>query len=154
MLECAGDPVRVASLVSDGRWEGWRLGDVLSLAGPKKEGLHVHLFGHDGYARSVPVEQAMNDGLLISGLNGRPLLRNHGAPWRALFPGWYGNDSVKWLEGISLAPAPLPPGGKPTRKSRQVPSGSIETKPLPRVQVNSVIISPVDGAVLHSASFS
>ena len=92
----------------------------------------------------------MNDGLLISGLNGRPLVRNHGAPWRALFPGWYGDDSVKWLERISLAPAPLPPVGQTYMEVWQAPSGSIETKPLPRVQVNSVIISPVDGAVLHS----
>ena len=150
VLECAGDPVKAASLVSDGLWEGWPLGDAISLAGPKKEGLHVHLFGRDGYARSVPVERAMNDGLLITGLNGRPLVRNHGAPWRALFPGWYGDDSVKWLERILLAPAPLPPVGQTYIEVWQGPSGSIETKPLPRVQVNSVITSPADGAVLHA----
>lgn len=154
VLECAGDPVRVASLVSDGLWEGWPLGDVISLVGPKKEGLHVHLIGHDGYARSVPTERAMNDGLLISGLNGRPLVRNHGAPWRALFPGWYGNDSVKWLERISLAPTPLPPVGNTYMEVRQTPSGSVETRPLPRVLVNSVIISPADGAVLHRGKVS
>jgi sulfite oxidase len=111
VLECAGDPVNTVSLASDGLWEGWRLGDVISLARPKKEGVHVHFSGRDSYARSVPIERAMTDGLLIHGLNSRPLLRNHGAPLRALFPGWYGADSVKWLERISLAPAPLPPEG-------------------------------------------
>ena len=117
VLECAGDPVEKASLVSDGLWEGWQLGEVISMAGPRREGAHVHLFGRDGYARSVPVERAMTDGLLVTGLNGRPLLRNHGAPWRALFPGWYGADSVKWLERISLASEPLPPQVTPTWKS-------------------------------------
>lgn len=86
VLECAGDPVKTVSLVSDGRWEGWRLNDVISLAKPKKEGAYVHLFGYDGYARSVPLERATTDGLLVRGLNARPLLRNHGAPLRALFP--------------------------------------------------------------------
>jgi DMSO/TMAO reductase YedYZ molybdopterin-dependent catalytic subunit len=149
VLECAGDSVKVASLVSDGLWEGWPLGDVISMAGPKKEGLHVHFFGHDGYARSVPLERAMNEGMLISRLNGRPLVRNHGAPWRVLFPGWYGQDSVKWLKRVALAPAPLAPLGQTYMEVRQKLSGSIETKPLPRMLVNSVITSPVDGAILH-----
>ena len=111
VLECAGDPVKTVSLVSDGRWEGWRLNDVISLAKPKKEGAYVHLFGYDGYARSVPLERATTDGLLVRGLNARPLLRNHGAPLRALFLGWYGADSVKWLERI-LAGARTPPAGR------------------------------------------
>jgi sulfite oxidase len=125
------------------------LGDVISLARPKKEGVHVHFFGRDSYARSVPIERAMTDGLLIRGLNSRPLLRNHGAPLRVLFPGWYGADSVKWLERISLAPAPLPPEGYTYMEVWRAPSGSIETKPLPRVLVNSAITTPSDGAILH-----
>ncbi len=149
VLECAGDPVKTVSLISNGLWEGWRLADVISLAEPKKEGAYVHLFGHDGYARSVPIERAMTDGLLIGGLNSRPLLRNHGAPLRALFPGWYGADSVKWLERISLAPTPLPPEGNTYMEVWRAPSGSIETKPLPRMLVNSVITSPAEGAILH-----
>ncbi len=150
VLECAGDPAKVTSLVSDGFWEGWRLADVLALAGPKKEAAYVHLFGRDGYARSVSVERAMNDGMLTAKLNGHPLVRNHGAPWRALFPGWYGADSVKWLERIVLAPAPLPPDGDTYLEVWQGPAGSLERKPLPRVLVNSVITSPVEGAVLHT----
>lgn len=148
--ECACDPVKTVSLVSDALWEGWPLGDVISLVGPMREGAHVHLFGRDGYARSVPVERAMADGLVISGLNGRPLLRNHGAPWRALFPGWYGADSVKWLQRISLASTPLPPEGSTYLQVWRTSSGSLETEPLPRVLVNSVITKPVEGAVLHA----
>jgi len=154
VLECAGDPATVASLVSDGLWDGWRLGEVLAMAGVKKEGAFVQLFGRDGYARSVPVERAMNDGLLISGLNGRPLARNHGAPWRVLFPGWYGADSVKWLERILLAPTPLPPVGDTYLEVWQGPAGAVEKKPLPRVLVNSVITSPAEGAILHSGKLA
>ncbi len=150
VLECAGDPAKVTSLVSDGLWEGWRLGDVLALAEPKKEGAFVHLFGRDGYARSVPIERAMSDGMLITKLNGRPLVRNHGAPWRALFPGWYGADSVKWLARILLAPSPLPPDGDTYLEVWQSPAGSLQRKPLQRVLVNSVIINPAEGAVLRA----
>jgi DMSO/TMAO reductase YedYZ molybdopterin-dependent catalytic subunit len=150
VLECAGDPAKVTSLVSDGLWEGWHLGDVLALAGPKKEGAFVRLLGRDGYARSVSIERAMNDGMLVTKMNARPLVRNHGAPWRALFPGWYGADSVKWLDRILLSPAPLPPDGDTYLQVWQGPAGSLERKPLPRVLVNSVITSPTEGAVLHS----
>src|SRR5215472_13454181 len=87
VLECAGDPVTTTSLVSDGVWRGWSLGDIISKAHPKPSGTHLHLFGRDGFSRSVPKDRAMETGLLVTTLNGRPLTRNHGAPWRALFPG-------------------------------------------------------------------
>ncbi|HEX5481959.1 MAG TPA: molybdopterin-dependent oxidoreductase, partial [Terriglobia bacterium] len=109
VLECAGDPVKAVSLVSDGAWRGWSLGEVVSLVRPESGGKFLHLFGQDGFSRSVPMDRAMADGLLVTSLNGRPLFRNHGAPWRALFPGWYGMDSVKWLARIVVARNPLPP---------------------------------------------
>ena len=149
VLECAGDPVKVTSLVSDGLWRGWHLADVLALTKPKRDAAYVHLFGADGFGRSVPLERAINSGLLVNSLNGRPLTRNHGAPWRALIPGWYGMDSVKWLEKIVLAPAPLPPAGQTYMEVWRASSGGFETKALPPVQVKSLIASPRDGAVVE-----
>ena len=103
VLECAGNPVSTIAKVSDGEWEGWSLGEVLSLARPTSAGAYVNLFGRDGYARSVPADRAHNDGLIVTHLNGKRLSRRHGAPWRALFPGWYGMDAVKWLERIEVS---------------------------------------------------
>jgi DMSO/TMAO reductase YedYZ molybdopterin-dependent catalytic subunit len=149
VLECAGDPVTTASLVSDGVWRGWSLGDILSKAGPKPVGGYLHLFGRDGFSRSVPAGRALDAGLLVTSLNGRPLTRNHGAPWRVLFPGWYGMDSVKWVERIVVAPGPLPPVGNTYLEMRKDTAGNLQSQPLPPIQVKSVITEPVSGAVLR-----
>jgi DMSO/TMAO reductase YedYZ molybdopterin-dependent catalytic subunit len=152
VLECAGDPVTTTSLVSDGMWRGWSLGDFVSKAGPKRTGTYVHLFGRDGFSRSVPAARALDSGLLVTSLNGRPLTRNHGAPWRALFPGWYGMDSVKWLERIVLAPNPLPPVANTYLEMREDAAGNLKSGPLPPIRVKSVITEPLSGAVLRRGS--
>lgn len=149
VLECAGNLVGTVGKVSSGVWEGWSLGDVLTLAQPALTGSYLHLFGRDGYARSVPVGRAYEDGMLVTRLNGRPLGRQHGAPWRALFPGWYGMDSVKWLERIVISKTPLPSNDNAYLELKPGASGEIERRPLPRVQVKSVILSPSSGAVLR-----
>ncbi|MGH9447578.1 MAG: molybdopterin-dependent oxidoreductase, partial [Terriglobia bacterium] len=149
VLECAGDPTQAVSLVSDGVWEGWALRDILASARPLPSGKYLHLSGRDGFSRSVPVGWAMEEGLLVTTLNGRPLTRNHGAPWRALFPGLYGMDSVKWLEKIVVASSPLPVVGYAYVEIKRGGFGIVEERPLPRVQVKSVITAPAEGAVLH-----
>lgn len=149
VLECAGDPVRAVSLVSDGVWRGWRLSDVISLARPRPAGTYLHLIGNDGFSRSVPVSRAMSGGWLITSLNGRPLTRYHGAPWRALFPGWYGMDSVKWLKKLVVDQNPLPPVGDTYLEITKQPSGTLLKQPLSRVQVKSVITAPANGAVVQ-----
>jgi DMSO/TMAO reductase YedYZ molybdopterin-dependent catalytic subunit len=149
VLECAGNRTRLASLASDGVWLGRPLGDVLALAQPKPAGTFLHLFGQDGFVRSVPIERAMEEGFLVSRLNGHPLTRNHGAPWRALFPGWYGMDSVKWLQKLVVAQAPLPITDNTYLKITAQPEGGQQIEPLPRMQVKSVITAPADGAVVE-----
>jgi DMSO/TMAO reductase YedYZ molybdopterin-dependent catalytic subunit len=148
VLECAGDPETTVSLVSDGVWRGWFLGDIISAAGPKRSATYLHLFGRDGFSRNVPRDRA-DEGLLVTTLNGRPLTRNHGAPWRALFPGWYGMDSVKWLERIVLASSPLPPVANAYLEVRKDAGGNLQSQPLPQIQVKSVMTEPASGAVLR-----
>ena len=149
VLECAGNRVGSTGLVSSGAWAGWSLKDVLMMARPTDAGAHLHLFGRDDYKRSVPLERALADGILATHLNSRPLTLRHGAPWRALLPGWYGMDSVKWLQRIVVAATPLPPEGGTYLQTRQMPSGELDRQPLPRVQVKSVITDPQQGAVLR-----
>jgi DMSO/TMAO reductase YedYZ molybdopterin-dependent catalytic subunit len=149
VLECAGNRVGSTGLVSNGAWAGWQLKDILMMARPTAAASHLHLFGRDGYKRSVPLERALADGILATHLNSRPLTLQHGAPWRVVFPGWYGMDSVKWLERIVVAAVPLPPEGGTYQQSRQTPSGELDRQPLPRVQVKSVILDPRQGTVLR-----
>lgn len=149
VLECAGNGTKGAGLVSDGLWKGWPLRRALALTRPKTTAGYLHLFGRDGFSRSVTLDQAVDMGLLATSLNGRPLPQRHGAPWRALFPGWYGMDSIKWLERIVLASSPLPPAGNTYLQQKKDGSGGIERQPLPRILVKSIILHPTEGDVLR-----
>jgi DMSO/TMAO reductase YedYZ molybdopterin-dependent catalytic subunit len=149
VLECAGNRVGSSGLISNGSWAGCKLQDVLALVRPSSGAAHLHLLGRDGYKRSVRLERATAHGILVTRLNGRPLTRQHGAPWRALFPGWFGMDSVKWLDRLVVARDPLPPEGDTYQEIRQTPSGTVERHPLPRLPVKSVIIDPLAGVVLR-----
>ena len=40
-------------------------------------------------------------------MNGERLPREHGAPVRALVPGWYAMDSVKWITSIDVVTVPF-----------------------------------------------
>jgi DMSO/TMAO reductase YedYZ molybdopterin-dependent catalytic subunit len=55
-----------------------------------------HFFGRS----LTPDELAELDVMLVWGMNGAPLLPQHGAPLRLIVPGWYGMASVKWLTRI------------------------------------------------------
>ena len=148
VLECAGSGQGPRELVSNGLWQGWRLSDVVSVANPTAEGKFLHLYGADGFARSVPLEGALAIGMIATQLDHEPLRSNHGKPWRALFPGWYGMNSVKWLERIEVSSQPLPPVGSTYLKLSATSSGQIRRAPLPPIQVKSVMTSPSSGAVL------
>ena len=57
------------------------------------------------YARSLPVEKAMSDDVIVATeMNGEPLTPDHGYPVRLLVAGWYGMASVKWLVRIVAIP--------------------------------------------------
>lgn len=149
VLECAGNRVGSTGLISNGAWSGWSFEDVLIMARPTAAAAYLHLLGRDGYKRSVPLERALADGILVTRLDSRPLTIQHGAPWRALLPGWYGMDSVKWLERIVVTAAPLPPEGGTYQQTRQTQSGELDRQLLPRVQVKSVIVDPREETVLR-----
>lgn len=148
VLECAGNVVGIEGQVGNGRWGGWLLRDVLALARPNPGAAYLQLFGKDGYVRSVPMERAINDGMLVTHLNGRPLTRYHGTPWRARFLGWYGMDSVKWLERIKVSSQPLFSTGREYIALSRSLTGVLE-EPLPRIAVKSIITLPQDGALVH-----
>ncbi len=152
VLECAGNGTGPEALASNGFWEGWALADVLSLARPTAKAAHLHLVGRDGFARSIPVDEAEPDAMLVTQLNHEPLTPEHGAPWRALFPGRYGMNSVKWLDRIVLSATPLPPETDEYRAQLRTPSGRSQYQPLPKVLVKSVITYPALGVIVHPGS--
>ncbi len=119
-FECAGNgAVGMQGLVGSAEWEGSPLGPLLRDVGVPKETREVVFVGADGaeerlrgnryparFARSLPLSDALGEEvLLVHGMNGAPLLPEHGAPLRLLVPGWYGVSQVKWLERIELSPS-------------------------------------------------
>jgi DMSO/TMAO reductase YedYZ molybdopterin-dependent catalytic subunit len=111
VLECAGN-VANGSAVSNGVWEGVPISSLLTPAQPASEAVFVMLEGSDSgrllqdspqlqYSQLVPLEKCMDASSLVAfKLNDLLLPKRNGFPARALFPGWYGMDSVKWLQRI------------------------------------------------------
>lgn len=149
VLECAGNGTGPDALVSNGLWEGWALTDLLALAGPLPPGAHLHITGRDGFVRSVPLARARAGGMMVTRLNHQPLSPAHGAPWRVLFPGYYGMDSVKWVERITVSSNALQPAGNDYMRVVREPSGKTIISSLPLIQVKSAIVDPHVGAVLR-----
>jgi len=100
--------------ISTALWKGPRLADVVALAGVagpdaanKAGALHVCFKGLDAMAASVPVGKALGergDVILALDMNGLPLVREHGAPLRAIVPGHVGVRNVKWVGEVKLSP--------------------------------------------------
>jgi DMSO/TMAO reductase YedYZ molybdopterin-dependent catalytic subunit len=56
----------------------------------------------DVFCRSIPLSKARDDCLLAYEMNGSPLTAEHGFPVRLLVPGWFGNNSVKWVDELRV----------------------------------------------------
>ena len=56
--------------------------------------------GEEVFCRSIPMAKIRADCLLAYGMNGEPLPPEHGFPVRLVVPGWFGNNSVKWVDRI------------------------------------------------------
>lgn len=113
VLECAGN-VAGGSAVSNGVWEGVPLASLLERARPEAGAAFVLLEGADTgrlfetgqpfpYSQLLPLEKCLDRSSLVAfKLNNLALPARNGFPARALFPGWYGMDSVKWLRRIAV----------------------------------------------------
>ena len=119
VLECAGN-VAGGSAASNGVWYGVPISVLLKSAKLQSDAAFLVLEGSDSgrllqdrpvlpYSQLVPLDKALNDSSLIAfKLNDGFLPRRNGFPARALFPGWYGMDSVKWLRRIEVVSAAGP----------------------------------------------
>jgi DMSO/TMAO reductase YedYZ molybdopterin-dependent catalytic subunit len=143
LLECAGNGESGAA-VSMGSWQGVPLSSLLKMAGADPTG-DVLLEGADGYSRIVPGKKC----LLAIKLNGRFLPRRNGFPARVILPGWYGMDSVKWLQRIAV----LRPGERPRSHDQfytRLRKGQPPSR-LTSILVKSIINYPPNEAKLVAA---
>ncbi|HYM81874.1 MAG TPA: sulfite oxidase [Candidatus Limnocylindria bacterium] len=148
--------------VGNARWGGAPLATLLRRAGVLPEGRHVWFEAADraphpdvpAFLRSIPIEKAMQDALLAYDMNGEALPKLHGAPLRAIVPGWYGMASTKWVTRVRVENQPSDnhfmargyrynrPGEDPTLAA-----------PIEEMRIKSVVTWPRDGAKLPLAKF-
>lgn len=88
---------------------GVPLSILLDMAGADtKKGKYVLAEGGDGsgMTRTIPMEMALDDVLVVWGMNGEMLRPENGYPLRLVVPGVQGVSSVKWLRRIEVGDMP------------------------------------------------
>jgi sulfane dehydrogenase subunit SoxC len=120
-LECAGNgrkafrepaptltPQFIDGQLNNVEWTGVELRRVLAEAGVSPIAKWLLAEGGDAsvLARSLPLDKALDDCLLVYAANGEALRPAHGYPVRLLVPGWEANVSIKWLRRIELKEGP------------------------------------------------
>jgi len=152
------------------RWRGVRLRDVLLKAGVKSDTVEVAMLGADSarnpdlapYAKSLPLERAMDAGTLIAlEMNGAPLPLLHGFPARIIRPGWAGTYWVKHLTQLELRRKPLDTPFMTTEY--RLPRGLFpvdrpfvtqedgQTSPVTELVINSLVTNLVSGDTVKLA---
>jgi len=92
-------------LISNAKWGGVRILDLLSDAGGASPGAKYVVFHSvDGYSVGVPIARALDpSSMLAYEMNGVALPQRHGYPLRAVIPGLYGMMSAKWVRQVELS---------------------------------------------------
>jgi sulfane dehydrogenase subunit SoxC len=162
-LECAGngrallDGPRSPSqpwlleAVGTAEWTGTPLAPLLEEAGVLPGAVEVVFTGLDrgvqgevehDYARSLPLEEALRDEVLLAyAVNGQPLPPQHGFPLRLVVPGWYGMTHVKWLRSIDVVDEPFV-GWQQEVAYRFRTSEEDEGRPVTRMVPRSLMVPP------------
>ncbi len=159
--QCAGAPKRPdlpMRRVMNVVWGGVLLSEVLERAGVLPEARFVWSYGLDhgtyeghtvdNYAKDLPLDRVTESVMIATELNGAPLPAEHGFPARLLVPGFYGTNSVKWLDRIVLtdrrADSPF------TTALYNDPAADGTPLPVWAVMPESAIVAPAPDAVLDA----
>ncbi|ORU91789.1 MAG: sulfite dehydrogenase [Cycloclasticus sp. symbiont of Poecilosclerida sp. N] len=132
-------------MISCCEWTGVRLSTLLAEAGVQSKGKWVLAEGADGagMSRSIPMNKALDDALIVYAQNGEKLRPEQGYPVRLFNPGWEGNTSVKWLRRLKIGDKPwhhreetskytdLMPDGRSRRFTYEQEANSVITSPCP-----------------------
>src|SRR5919112_6554543 len=162
MMECGGNgrahlsprPVSAPwhdEAVGCAEWTGTPLRPILEEAGVLDDAVEILFAGHDrgvddgvehDYERSLPVEEALRDEVLLAyGMNGEPLPPQHGFPLRLVVPEWYGMASVKWLKSITATIEPFE-GVQQVNKYLYQSSEDDPGTPVTRKQPHALMVPP------------
>lgn len=101
-------PQRTDGLTSNSEWTGVPVATLFREAGAQRTASWFLAEGADAclMTRSIPMEKALDDALVVWAQNGESLRPEQGFPLRLLLPGWEGNANVKWLRRLELGTQP------------------------------------------------
>lgn len=153
--------------MSNARWKGVRLKDMLDAAGVLPGAIQVGLRGLDiavlpqtpHFEKSLPIDRARDGEAIVAyEMNGAPLPMLNGFPVRLVVPGWYATYWVKSLSSIAVLDQPLKtfwmdtayripdnPGAEETPQQL-----SKVTVPITKMSVHSIFVKPEPSAKLHA----
>src|SRR5213592_4148716 len=159
--------------VSTARWTGALLHEVLEQAKPTPDGVEVRFQGADHghyhlnpvltdinrdnltFERSLPIAHATDPAaeiLIAYEMNGEPLNRDHGAPFRLIVPHWYAVASVKWLRRIDVLTEPFTGEFQTGHYIYEWPDRAHE--PVVLMRVRARITDPAHGATIAAGTYT
>ena len=159
--------------VSTARWTGALLHDVLRQASPAAGAVDVLFRGADHgpyhlqpiladtnkddltFERALPIALAADpaaDILIAYEMNGEPLTRDHGAPFRIVVPHWYAVASVKWLKRIDVLTEPYTGEFQTGHYMYEWPDRPAEAVNLMRVRAR--ITDPAPASIISPGTYT
>jgi sulfane dehydrogenase subunit SoxC len=155
-IECSGNgrngyrdpkpeltPQMIDGLTSNGEWTGVPLSQVLREVGVRRAATWFLAEGGDAakLSRSIPIEKAWDDALIVYAFNGEPLRPANGYPVRLLLPGFEANTCVKWLRRIKLVDEPNMSRDETAKYTDPLPDGTARQFSFV-MDAKSIITSP------------
>lgn len=130
-------------MMSCASWTGVMLKTILDDIGLTKDAVWMMAEGSDnaGNPRTIPVEKALDDAMIVWGQNGEALRPEQGYPVRLIVPGWEGNLNTKWLKRLEFSNKPWHSKEETSKYTMLQPSGKAVQYFWPN-EVNSVITKP------------
>lgn len=165
-LECSGNgssqwagpagrtAQEIHGLVSCAEWTGVLLSTLLDEVGLEPDARWLLAEGADAAAmtRSVPIEKALDDAMIVYAQNGEMLRSEQGYPVRLFLPGYEGNMSIKWLRRIKIGTAPFQTREETSKYTDTLPDGSSRRFTF-AMDAKSVILSPSGGQTMKGRGF-
>ena len=86
----------------DNTWDGVIFADLVNIAGPEPEARFVMAHCYGGYSTNLPLDLAMEEGILAHKQEGEPIGVSHGWPLRVIVRSVYAWKSAKWVNSLEL----------------------------------------------------
>jgi sulfane dehydrogenase subunit SoxC len=119
-------PQQIDGLTSTSEWTGVPLATLFREVGasPKASWFLAEAMDAAVFTRSIPMEKAFDDAMIVYAQNGEALRPEQGYPARLFLPGFEGSSSVKWLRRLELATEPFMTREETSKYTDPLPDGT------------------------------